>query len=105
MGLVMSQCGMEYRWQDYMSMTWYSGRLTEISHLCSSGRWPDGGLSEGYGHDGPGVCLGDGQTEAYRKDTGMVGLASVWAMARRRLKEYRHKINAATRWSDICPHT
>ena len=31
-----------------------------------SGRWPDGGLSEGYGHDGPGVCLGDGQTEAER---------------------------------------
>ena len=25
----------------------------------------DGGLSEGYGHGGPGVCLGDGQTEAY----------------------------------------
>ena len=24
-------------------------------------RWPDGGLSEGYGHGGPGVCLGDGQ--------------------------------------------
>ena len=24
----------------------------------------DGGLSEGYGHDGPGVCLGDSQTEA-----------------------------------------
>ena len=23
-----------------------------------------GVLSEGYGHDGPGVCLGDGQTEA-----------------------------------------
>ena len=23
----------------------------------------DGGLSDGYGHDGPGVCLGDGQTE------------------------------------------
>ena len=23
-----------------------------------------GGLTEGYGHDGPGVCLGDGQTEA-----------------------------------------
>ena len=23
-----------------------------------------GGLSEGYGHGGPGVCLGDGQTEA-----------------------------------------
>ena len=43
-----------------------------------------GGLSEGYGHGGPGVCLGDGQTEAYLKDTGMTGLASVWAMARRR---------------------
>ena len=28
------------------------------------GRWPDGGLSEGYVHGGPGVCLGDGQTEA-----------------------------------------
>ena len=27
-------------------------------------RWPDGGLSEGYGHDGPAVGLGDGQTEA-----------------------------------------
>ena len=24
----------------------------------------DGGLSEGYVHGGPGVCLGDGQTEA-----------------------------------------
>ena len=49
-----------------------------------SGRWPDGGLSEGYGHDGPGVCLGDGQTEAYLKDMDMTGLASVWTMARRR---------------------
>ena len=48
------------------------------------GRSSDGGLSEGYGHGGPGVCLGDGQTEACLKDTGMTGLASVWAMARRR---------------------
>ena len=30
----------------------------------------DGGLSEGYGHEGPGVC----QTEAFLKDTGMAGL-------------------------------
>ena len=45
-----------------------------------------GVLSEGYEHDGPGVCLGDGQTEAYLKDMGMRGLASVWAMARRRPK-------------------
>ena len=43
-----------------------------------------GVLSEGYGHGGPGVCLGDGQTEAYLKDTGMAGLATAWVMARRR---------------------
>ena len=48
-------------------------------------------LSEGYGHDWPGVCLGDGQTEAFLKDMGMTGLASVWAMARRRRSEgYGH---------------
>ena len=40
--------------------------------------------SEGYGHDGLGVCLGDGQMEAYLKDTAMKCLASAWAMARRR---------------------
>ena len=50
--------------------------------LCRG--WPDGGLSEGYGPGGPGVCLGDGQTEAYVKDMGMAGLASACAMARRR---------------------
>ena len=43
-----------------------------------------GVLSEGNGHGGSGVCLGDGQTEAYLKDMGMVDLASVWAMATRR---------------------
>ena len=43
-----------------------------------------GGLSEGHRHGGPGVCLGDGQKEAYLKDMGMTGLASAWAMARRR---------------------
>ena len=41
-------------------------------------------LSEGYGHDGPGVSLGDNRTESYLKDMGMAGLASVWALARRR---------------------
>ena len=40
--------------------TWRARRLP--------GRWPDGGLSEGDGHDGPGVCLGDGQKQAYLKD-------------------------------------
>ena len=43
-----------------------------------------GVLSERYGHDGLGVCLGDGQTDAYLKDMGMTGMASAWAMARRR---------------------
>ena len=52
-----------------------------VGHL--PGQWPDGGLSEGYGHGEPGVCLGDGQTEAYLKDTGMTGLAPAWAMDRR----------------------
>ena len=64
-----------------------------------------GVLSEGYGHGGPDVCLGDGQTEAYLKDTDMTGLASAWAMARWRLKEYRHKVDAATRCSSVCLHT
>ena len=43
-----------------------------------------GSLTEGYGHDGLGVCLGGGQKEAYLKDMGLAGLASVWAMTRRR---------------------
>ena len=32
--------------------------------------------TQGYGHDGPGVCLGDGLMEAYLKDMDMAGLAS-----------------------------
>ena len=56
-----------------------------------------GGLSEGYGHDRYGVCLGDGQTEAYLKDMSMMNLKSAWAMARRRPREYRREVDAATR--------
>ena len=37
------------------------------------------------------------QVESCLKDTGMMGLASAWAMARRRRKEYRRKVGAATR--------
>ena len=59
----------------------------------------DGGLSEEYGHEGPGVCLGDGQTEACLKDMDMTGLASAWAMDRWRTKEYRRRVDAATRCS------
>ena len=50
---------------------------------------------------GPGVCLGDGQTEAYLKDMDMASLAFAWAMARRRPKDYRHKVDAATRCSGV----
>ena len=44
------------------------------------------------------------QVESYPKDAGMAGLASAWAMARRRPKEYRRKVDAATRYSGVCPH-
>ena len=33
---------------------------------------------KGYGHDGLGDCLGDGQTEAYLKDMDMTDLLSAW---------------------------
>ena len=65
----------------------------------------DGVLSEGYGNAGPGVCLGDGETEAFLKDMGMTGLAFTWAMARRKPKVYRRNVDAATRYSVVCPHT
>ena len=48
------------------------------------GRWPCGGLSE---------------------EAGMAGLASVWAMARRKSKEYRRKVDAAMGCSNVCSHT
>ena len=63
-----------------------------------------GVLSEGYGHGGPGVCLGDGQTDAYLRVMGMTGLTSAWAMARRRPKEYRRKVDTATRCSGVRPY-
>ena len=43
--------------------------------------------------------------ESYLKAAGMAGLASAWAMARRRPKEYRLKVDAAKRCSGVCPHT
>ena len=45
------------------------------------------------------------QVESYLKYAGMAGLASAWVMARRRPKEYRRKVDAATRCSGVCPHT
>ena len=43
-----------------------------------------GVLPEGYGHDGPGVCLGDGQTEVYLKNKGMTDLAFICVMVKQR---------------------
>ena len=45
------------------------------------------------------------QVESYLKDMGMAGLASAWAMARRRPKEYRRKVDVATRCTGVCPYT
>ena len=47
---------------------------------------------------GPGVCLGDGQTEAYLRDRVMAGPASAWAMARRRPREYRRNVANSSVW-------
>ena len=35
----------------------------------------------------------------------MADLASAWAMTRRRPREYRRKVDEATRCSGVCPHT
>ena len=45
------------------------------------------------------------QVETYLKDAGVAGLEAVWAMARRRPKEYRRKLDATMRCSGVCPHT
>ena len=45
------------------------------------------------------------QVESYLKDTGMAGLASAWAMARWRPREYRRNVDAATRCFGVCYHT
>ena len=45
------------------------------------------------------------KVESYLKNAGMAGLASAWAMARQRPKEYRRKVDAAMRYSGVCPHT
>ena len=44
------------------------------------------------------------QVESYLKDKDMAALASAWAMARRRPREYRRKVDAATRCSGVCSH-
>ena len=45
------------------------------------------------------------QVESYLKDVDMTGLASAWAMDRRRPKEYRRKVDAATRCFVACFNT
>ena len=84
--------------------------LTRSEGLVHAGEAPTrfmvasgGVVSEEYRHGGPGVCLGDGQTEVYLRNMGMTGPASAWAMARRRTKEYRREVDAATRCSGLFP--
>ena len=43
--------------------------------------------------------------ESCLRDTGLAGLTSAWTTARRRPKDYRCKVDAATRCSGVCPHT
>ena len=45
------------------------------------------------------------QVESYLTDMGTTGLVTVWALARRRPKEYRRNVDAATRCSGVYPHT
>ena len=45
------------------------------------------------------------QGESYLRDMGMADPASAWAMAKWRSKEYRRKVDAATRYSGVYPHT
>ena len=68
------------------------------AHRIPSCRDPRGWTMPG---DRPHACLS--RLESYLKDMGMAGLAPVWAMARRRTKEYRRKVDAATRCSGVCP--
>ena len=67
---------------------WLDHAVASTGFMVASG----GVLFEGYGCDGPGVCLGDGQMEAYLKDMGMTGLAAAWAMDRRRAIARRRPI-------------
>ena len=45
------------------------------------------------------------QVESYLNDKCMAGLVAAWAMARQRPKEYRHKVDAATRCYGVRPYT
>ena len=45
------------------------------------------------------------QVESYLKNMCMICPASAWAKAWQRPKEYRRKVDAATRFSGECPHT
>ena len=51
------------------------------------------------------LCQSITVVEFYRRDMGIAGLASAWAMARRKPKEYRRKVDAAMHCSGVCPHT
>ena len=45
------------------------------------------------------------QVKAYLEDVGMRRPTSAWAMAEGKPKEYRHRVDAATRRPFVCSHT
>ena len=45
------------------------------------------------------------QVESYLMDTGMAGVVSAWAVVKRRPKQYRRKVDTATRRSSVGPHS
>ena len=91
----------------------YTGAPTTPLWAC--GATPYGGFrpSDSFLSRSEGLVHAEGRPHAswlrklksYLKDAGMVGLASAWEMARRRPKEYRRKVDAATRCSGVCSHT
>ena len=63
-------------------------------------------ISEGLDHaEGVSTRFMFASGGALSKGISMTGSASTWAMARRRPKEYRRKVDAATRCSGVCPYT
>ena len=45
------------------------------------------------------------QVESLLRDKDMTGRTSAWAMATRRPRKFRRKVDAATRCAGVCPHT
>ena len=96
----------------------YGRRVLVSANYASMGMWSDS-LRRVPAYrilscrDSRGWTMPRGRPQASRlrkmgsslRDLGVAGLASAWAMARRRPNEYRRTVDAATRCSGACPHT